>query len=132
MESKNKRYIISFNGEIYNFQEIKQKLKEEKVKFKSNSDTEVLIEAISNWGIKKTLIEISGMYAFALLDKKYKKIYLVRDRFGIKPLYFSFINGLFLFNSILRSLRAFSNAMLKNVPDIASPWGDPMFVLNSS
>ena len=103
MESKNKRYIISFNGEIYNFQEIKQKLKEEKVKFKSNSDTEVLIEAISNWGIKKTLIEISGMYAFALLDKKYKKIYLVRDRFGIKPLYFSFINGLFLFGSQTKS-----------------------------
>ena len=88
MQSRNKRFVITFNGEIYNFYQLKNELLNEKVKFLSNSDTEVLIEALSHWGIKKTLQKISGMFAFALWDKKKKKIYLARDRFGMKPLYF--------------------------------------------
>ena len=103
MESKNKRYVIVFNGEIYNFLDIKKELIENKVKFFSNSDTEVLVEAIAYWGINKTLEKISGMFAFSLWDKKNKQLYLVRDRFGIKPLYFSFFNGLFLFSSQTKS-----------------------------
>ena len=103
MESKNKRYVISFNGEIYNFHELKNELIKEKIKFSSNSDTEVLIEALSYWGIKKTLQKISGMFAFALWDKKKKQLYLARDRFGIKPLYFYYSNGLFLFSSQTKS-----------------------------
>ena len=103
MQSRNKRFVITFNGEIYNFYQLKNELLNEKVKFLSNSDTEVLIEALSHWGIKKTLQKISGMFAFALWDKKKKKIYLARDRFGMKPLYFSFLNGLLLFGSQTKS-----------------------------
>ena len=75
MESKNKRYVIVFNGEIYNFLDIKKELIENKVKFFSNSDTEVLVEAIAYWGINKTLEKISGMFAFSLWDKKNKQLY---------------------------------------------------------
>ncbi|MBH71527.1 MAG: asparagine synthase (glutamine-hydrolyzing) [Pelagibacteraceae bacterium] len=103
MVSRNKRYVMSFNGEIYNYKEIKKELIKNKVKLKSNSDTEVLIESISFWGIRKTLRIISGMFAFALFDLKYKKIYLFRDRFGIKPLYFSLKDNLFLFGSQTKS-----------------------------
>ena len=88
MQSRNKRFVITINGEIYNFYQLKNELLNEKVKFLSNSDTEVLIEALSHWGIKKTLQKISGMFAFALWDKKKKKIYLARDRFGIKPFFY--------------------------------------------
>ena len=93
MESINKRYIIAFNGEIYNFQELKSKLNlETNINWKGSSDTEVLVNAIEFWGLEKTLNLSKGMFAFALLDKKRKKLFLVRDRFGEKPMYFGF-NG---------------------------------------
>ena len=88
MESYNKRYLISFNGEIYNFKELKNKLNlNSNIKWNGNSDTEVLINAIETWGLKKTLNLCIGMFAFALLDRKEKKLFLVRDRFGEKPIY---------------------------------------------
>ena len=93
MESINKRYIIAFNGEIYNFKELKSKLNlETNINWKGSSDTEVLVNAIEFWGLEKTLNLSKGMFAFALLDKKRKKLFLVRDRFGEKPMYFGF-NG---------------------------------------
>ena len=91
MESVNKRYIIAFNGEIYNFHELKSKLnKETNIKWNSNSDTEVLVNSIEFWGLEETLNLSKGMFAFALLDKKEKRLFLVRDRFGEKPIYFGF------------------------------------------
>jgi len=91
MASFNKRMIISFNGEIYNFKELRNKLNlETKIIWQGNSDTEVLINAIEYWGLKKTLDLAIGMFAFALLDNFQKKLYLVRDRFGEKPLYWGF------------------------------------------
>ena len=103
MTSHNKRFVIIFNGEIYNFLNIQKELKEEKVVFSGNSDTEVLLEALSKWGIKKTLSKISGMFAFVIWDKKLKELCLARDRFGIKPLYYSFQDGIFLFGSQTKS-----------------------------
>ena len=103
MLSKNKRFVIVFNGEIYNFSDIKKELEFENISFLGNSDTEVLIEALAKWGIEKTLSKISGMFAFAMWDKKYKELILARDRVGIKPLYFSYLNGLFLFGSQTKS-----------------------------
>ena len=99
MFSRNKRFIIIYNGEIYNYLEIKEELKKEGKSFKSNCDTEVLIEAIDSWGIQRTLIKIAGMFSFAIWDKKKKKIYLARDRLGIKPLYWSIQNKIFYFAS---------------------------------
>ena len=103
MVSHNKRYVIVFNGEIYNFLKLKNELEIENIKFVGNSDTEVLLEALARWGIKKVLDKISGMFAFALWDKKNKKLFLARDRFGIKPLYFSYLNGIFFFSSQTKS-----------------------------
>jgi len=99
MFSKNKRFVISYNGEIYNYLEIKEELKKEGKYFKSNCDTEVLIESIDSWGIEKTLNKIAGMFSFAVWDNKNKKLYLARDRLGIKPLYWSFQNKIFYFGS---------------------------------
>ncbi len=91
MESYDNRYVIAFNGEIYNFQEIKSNLNlETNIKWRGSSDTEVLVNAIAYWGLEKTLKLSKGMFAFALLDKKLKKLSLIRDRFGEKPMYFGF------------------------------------------
>ena len=103
MISHNKRLVIIFNGEIYNFLDLKGNLLNENVKFTGNSDTEVLVEAISKWGVKKTLSKITGMFSFVIWDKKKKKLYLARDRFGIKPLYYSFSNKTFFFGSQTKS-----------------------------
>ena len=91
MESFTKRYIIAFNGEIYNFRKLKSKLNlETNIQWKGTSDTEVLVNAIDLWGLEKTLNLSNGMFAFALLDKKRKRLFLARDRFGEKPMYFGF------------------------------------------
>ena len=93
MHSYRDRYVISFNGEIYNFRDLRKKLDiETNINWRGHSDTEVLINGIEYWGLQKTLDLSKGMFAFALLDKKTKKLFLVRDRFGEKPLYWGF-NG---------------------------------------
>ena len=84
---KYKNLIICFNGEIYNFKLLKKELiREKKIKFSTNSDTEVLIKLIYHIGLKKTLEKIEGMWAFSLYDTKAEKLTLCRDRFGEKPL----------------------------------------------
>lgn len=80
------QYVLAYNGEIYNFIEIKNLL--DPVIYKSSSDTEVLFEALKQWGVKKTLEKIQGMFAFIWYEKRTKKIWLCRDRYGIKPLFY--------------------------------------------
>jgi len=105
MESKNGRFIISYNGEIYNFHKIKKELEELDINFLSSSDTEVLIESFSHWGIEATLKKLEGMFAIALWDKKNKNLYLIRDRLGEKPLYYGLQNNIFFFSSELKALK---------------------------
>ena len=100
-QSSSGRYVIIFNGEIYNFQSIKKKIKNS---WKSNSDTEVLVECIDFYGLEKTLSMIKGMFAFALWDKIKKEIVICRDRIGEKPLYYGFENNTFFFASELQSI----------------------------
>lgn len=99
MFSHDGNFCIVYNGEIYNYKDIKKDLRRE---WCGHSDTEVLLECISEYGLKKTLDLISGMFAFALYDLKNKKLILVRDRFGEKPLYFSKMNEHFFFGSELK------------------------------
>ena len=99
MISKNKRYVIAYNGEIYNYQEIRNELSQIGFSFRGNSDTEVLLEAISYWGLDETLKKICGMFAFGVWDKRKKKLFLIRDRVGIKPIYWSFQNNVIYFGS---------------------------------
>lgn len=104
MISSCKRYVIALNGEIYNFVELKQELDSLGVRFRGHSDTEVLIEGISQWGLRKTLDRVIGMFAFALWDNDEKKLFLVRDRTGKKPLYYVKRLGLLRFASELKAL----------------------------
>jgi len=94
MESSSGRYVISFNGEIYNHKEIRAKISKNsssKKVWKGHSDTEVLLESIELFGLKKTLEISRGMFAFSLWDKKSEILHLIRDRFGEKPLYWGLV-----------------------------------------
>lgn len=108
MESQSGRYIISFNGEIYNFKEIKKQLSG--VKFRGTSDTEVLLESFNQFGIDKTLEMIRGMFAIALYDTEYRRLYLMRDRMGEKPLYYGHYKGDFVFASNLDAICAYKKS----------------------
>lgn len=111
MESHNGRYVIAYNGEVYNYRDIKNKLIQEKkvTAFRGASDTEVLLEAVSAYGLYETLKMSKGMFALALYDKKEQVLYLARDRVGEKPLYYGFIGKTFAFASDLNSLTCLDN-----------------------
>lgn len=104
MESNDGRYIIAFNGEIYNHMELKSLLPDS-TKLKSTTDTEILLELFSALGINEALYRARGMFAIALYDRSERIIYLMRDRAGEKPLYYGFINGLFVFSSELKAIQ---------------------------
>lgn len=108
MTSHNGRYTLCYNGEVYNYKQIAKKLLEEgKVEsFKGSSDTEVLLEGFSHDGIQETIAQCKGMFAIALYDKVEKKLSLLRDRVGEKPLYYGFVNGSFVFASDIGSIAA--------------------------
>lgn len=93
---------IIFNGEVYNFGEIAKELKGFGYIFESHSDTEVILKAYHRWGIK-AVDKFIGMFAIAIYDKKSQKFIFIRDRAGVKPLYYYFKDGLFLFASQLKS-----------------------------
>lgn len=105
MVSQNGRWIIIYNGEIYNFQDIRQALdQDEKIAWRGHCDSEVLLEAIARWGISKALESIIGMYAFAIWDREEQRLHLVRDRLGVKPLYYTQKGGKFAFGSEIRAV----------------------------
>ncbi|MGE8610446.1 MAG: asparagine synthase (glutamine-hydrolyzing), partial [Acinetobacter baumannii] len=102
-ESKCGQYSIIFNGEIYNYEEIREELKQFGFYFDTDSDTEVLLAAWQQWGLK-ALNKFIGMFAFVVLDKTENKVTLVRDAFGIKPFFYSVENGELFFGSDVRSV----------------------------
>lgn len=107
------RFILTFNGEIYNHKEIRLELGSLVPYWKGHSDTETLLAAFSIWGIEATLPKIVGMFAFGLWDCKEQILYLCRDRFGEKPLYYGWTNGAFLFASELKAIKSY--------PEFANP-----------
>lgn len=100
--------VIVFNGEIYNFLELKEKMIEDGIKFSTRSDTEVLLKHIHHYGYEETLSAINGMFAFAYYDKKKKELFLARDRAGKKPLYYYIDGERFAFASEIKALLEFS------------------------
>jgi asparagine synthase (glutamine-hydrolysing) len=106
MLSKSGRFVIAFNGEIYNFLELRMELEKLGERFRGRSDTEVLLSAIENWGVEAALKKCVGMFAFALWDKAEKRLFLARDRIGEKPLYYGWTNKTFFFGSELKALKA--------------------------
>jgi asparagine synthase (glutamine-hydrolysing) len=108
-------YTITYNGEIYNYIELRQELKKLGYSFHSESDTEVIIASYIQWGadcVKK----FNGMWSFALFDRIKKHIFCSRDRFGVKPFYYSEINDLFIFGSEIKQLLLFQNSVKANLP----------------
>lgn len=107
MESHSGRYITTFNGEIYNFQDIAAALEKTGTRFRGRSDTEVMLAAFDRYGINRALQMLNGMFAFALWDRQERLLHLVRDRLGKKPLYAGWTDGGTLaFASELKALRA--------------------------
>lgn len=101
--SADERYAIVFNGEIYNFQALRKQLQEKGYRFRTTSDTEVLLYAYVEWGVA-CLEKLRGMFAFAVYDRQAKRFFLARDPMGKKPLYYTFQPGLFAFASELKAL----------------------------
>lgn len=101
------RYWIVFNGEIYNFLELRDELKLHGYQFKSNSDTEVILAAYDKWGVE-CLKKFNGMWAFLIYDNNLKLYFFSRDRFGVKPLYLSLVKNKLIFASELKAIVATS------------------------
>lgn len=105
MTSSDGRFVISYNGEIYNHRELRTELDAcRPVRWRGNSDTETLLEAVSTWGFEATLRKTNGMFAIALFDRETRKLSLARDRMGEKPLYWGRLGGDFVFASELKAL----------------------------
>jgi asparagine synthase (glutamine-hydrolysing) len=103
------RLVFTYNGEVYSHLEIAQELVPTGRKVRGTSDTAIILEAFAEWGVDAVLPRLIGMFAFALYDHKTGEIALVRDRLGIKPIYWGIINGLLIFGSELKALRALPN-----------------------
>lgn len=105
MASADERYIISYNGEVYNFADLRRELIGMGYTFRSSSDTEVVVNAWHAWG-QDAVLRFNGMFAFALWDRVERKLFLVRDRYGIKPLYFAIFGNCLLFGSEQKAILA--------------------------
>jgi len=107
MHSSSGRYVIVFNGEIYNYRTMRSELEGLGASFCGHSDTEVLLTAFEAWGVPETLKRTNGMFALALWDREARTLTLARDRLGEKPLYYGWHGKTFLFGSELKAIRAF-------------------------
>lgn len=109
MVSASGRWVVAYNGEVYNHRDLRKELEVSGAapEWRGHSDTETLLAAIEAWGVQAALERSEGMFAFALWDNRERVLWLARDRFGEKPLYFGWNRGAFLFASELKALRAF-------------------------
>ena len=104
MATEDGRFVLTYNGEIYNFRELRTELESHGYQFHSRTDTEVLLKSFMHWGLD-CLTKFNGMFAFAILDKKERTVFLARDRYGIKPLYVFRRNNVLLFGSEIKCFR---------------------------
>jgi asparagine synthase (glutamine-hydrolysing) len=114
MHSASGRYVITSNGEVYNSAAIARTLESagQAPRWRGHSDTEVILAAIEAWGLDRALESFNGMFAFALWDVRERTLCLVRDRLGVKPLYYGRLNGALVFGSELQAIAVYSNAPL--------------------
>jgi asparagine synthase (glutamine-hydrolysing) len=105
MANADKTLWITFNGEIYNYRDIRKELIARGYRFRSESDTEVLLAAYEAWG-ERCLDKLNGMFAFAIYDCKSRRLFAARDRLGVKPFYYYHKSGLFVFASEIKAILA--------------------------
>jgi len=105
MATEDGRFIISYNGEVYNFRELRVELEALGHQFHSRTDSEVVLKSYAQWG-EESLDRFNGMFAFAIWDKRRKELFLCRDRYGIKPLYYTLQNNTFVFGSEVKAILA--------------------------
>ena len=105
MQTADSRFVICYNGEVYNYRELRTELQSLGHQFRSQTDTEVVLAAYVQWGAR-ALDRLNGMFAFAVWDKKTKMLFLARDRYGIKPLYYTLQKNVFLFGSEIKAILA--------------------------
>lgn len=103
MQTEDRAYTITFNGEIYNYKEIRRELEQVGVSFRSHTDTEVILRAYQRWGAE-CLHRFNGMWAFAIWDRARQTLFCARDRFGVKPFYYSLYGGRFVFASEIKQI----------------------------
>ena len=120
MTSKSGRYTITYNGEIYNYRDLREQLKLLGHEFSGSSDTEVLAEAVDQWGVLKTAKKLIGMFAFAVWDSNSESFSLVRDRLGIKPLLYSVSNIGFAFASEISAFNALPDEFIDRSINISA------------
>lgn len=106
MTTRDGRFVITYNGEIYNFQELRARLSARGHLFHSNGDSEVLLTAFAEWGLD-ALERLNGMFAVGIWDAKERRLTVARDRFGVKPLYYANVDGAFVFASEIKAFRGF-------------------------
>ena len=99
------RYVLSYNGEVYNAPDLRAELVAAGRRFRGHSDTEVMVEGFAVWGVRQTVERLIGMFAFAAWDRSNRRLTLVRDRLGVKPLYWGDVDGNLVFSSELKALR---------------------------
>jgi asparagine synthase (glutamine-hydrolysing) len=113
MKSNNSRYILVYNGEIYNYRELRSELEKNGFIFKSNGDTEVVLNSLIYWG-KRALLKFNGMFALSLYDRATSKLIIARDRYGIKPLYYAILqDNSFVFASEEKAIKNLPNYQVK-------------------
>lgn len=106
MLSADQQWVVTYNGELYNTDDLRSSLSQQGVRFRGTSDTEVLLEAVRLWGIERAISAANGMFAAAFYDRGERTLHLVRDRLGIKPLYWTASRGRILFASELKAIQA--------------------------
>jgi asparagine synthase (glutamine-hydrolysing) len=107
--SEDRSMVLVYNGEIYNFLELRSELETFNVRFRTRTDTEVLLRAYQQWGTD-ALNKFNGMWAFALWDARYRQLVISRDRFGVKPLYYTTVDGAWVFSSEIKAVLGFPGA----------------------
>src|SRR5260221_2489628 len=124
MQSASGRYTVVFNGEVYNFESIREELiaSGNAPVWRGHSDTEVLLSAFEAWGLEAAVQRFVGMFGFALWDGRERKLHLVRDRIGVKPLYFAPAATALLFGSELKSLTVAEEFPHAVSPDARAPY----------